>query len=200
MIDTCKGPGKAKGEKCGRRAVALGYCTTHRAQMREAGDDETALRPILGPHGRKYEDAVRLELRNTSQEVMNSLSALGLRVPPLDKRETRTANRGARYLVSAFAAGGAKFKASHDPSKVAVTNGLPKRGEAHSCRLDLRHVPAEEAAKLMTLGRLIPTAYEGDRNLALRAARYLFQAYHEGGVRFLASHAPKDLTAPRQSA
>lgn len=194
MTDTCKGPGKAKGEKCGRRAVALGYCTTHRAQMREAGDNEKALRPILGPHGRKYEDAVRLELRNTSVHVMTTLAALGTAVPPTDKRETQYANRGARYLVSAFAAGGAKFKKSHDPVWMTPTNGLPKRGEAHSCRLDLRHVPRGEAAALEALGALIPPAYEGDKNLALRAARYLFQAFHNGGVRFLASHAPKELT------
>lgn len=200
MTDTCKGPGQAKGEKCPRKAVAHGWCNSHRYQIRQAGGDESAVKPLLGPHGRKYEDAVRLELRNVHPEVVATFAALGERVPPTDKREKELGHRGARYLVAAFAAGGAKLKASHHPAKVAVTNTLPPRGAAHSRRVDLRHVPKAEADALATLGALIPPAYEGDKNLALRGCRYLIQAFHEGGVRFLASHAPKDLTPARQSA
>lgn len=199
-IETCPGPGPMKGEKCGRPIAAGEHCVSHRQQLRAADFDESALRPLLGPHGKRYEDAVRLELRNVPPEVIATLAALGEKVPPTDKRQEVPAYRGARYLVTAYAQGGAKFYASHDPAKAKISAPLAQYGKAIAGRVDLRKVPRHEAEALEALGAKILPARKLDQNLALRGVRWLVQAYHDGGLRLLSSHMPKDLTPPRQSA
>lgn len=189
---TCRGPSDVKGQQCGRKVVAHGLCSSHCHQRRQAGGDESALRPIRGPHGQVYgEGSIRLELRNMAPEVVATLAELGAKVPPTDKREEVAANRGARYLAKAWAEGGAKFYAAHAPGRAVRPPGIQKRGESHKGRVDLRHVPEAHAKALEALGDTLEPLHQRDANLPLRGMRHLIQAYHEGGLRLLASHAPK---------
>lgn len=186
----CKGPGNTKGETCGRPVRRKGLCSSHVSQLPKGGT-EPVLRPLLGPHGKKFHDASRLELRNMSPAVVATLQALGARLPATDKRETDTANRAARHLVRAYLEGGAKFKASHDPDKVAPTFAAAKAGTGDKGRVDLRHVVGAEVEAMRTLGAKVGADDKRAANLPLRGTRYLLQAYATGGVRLLASHAPK---------
>jgi len=151
-----------------------------------------ALKPLLGPHGRRYDDgAVRLEVRNVTPEAEKMLADLGSRVPLVDKRESNPVNRGARHLVTAHTANGLKFKAAWAPRLIdGPTLPTYERGEAPVSRVDLRHVPKEEHDALVTLGSLVEPVNAKDTNAALRGLRYLIHAYEHGGLRLLGEWNP----------
>lgn len=187
----CPGPGKAPGETCGRPVVSNDLCHNHSRHYREGSYSLDALRPLCGPHGRKFEPgAVRLEVRNVPGLVMEALQVLGEKLPPTDKREVDPRNRAARHLASALAAGAVKFKAVWDPSRKPMPLPVYEYGKAPSGRVDLRHVNEAERKALEALGASVLPHVVGYANHALRGIRYLLHAYANDGVRLIGDFAP----------
>lgn len=186
----CPGPGH-NGETCGRPVVSNDLCHNHSRHYREGGYSLEALKPLCGPHGRKFEaGAVRLEVRNVPGIVMEALELLGEKLPPTDKREVDPRNRAARHLAAALAAGAVKFKAAWDPVKKPMPLPVYEYGKAPTGRVDLRHVPEAERKALEALGARVTPPFEGHTNTALRGIRYLIHAYANDGLRLLGDFAP----------
>lgn len=180
----CEGPGK-DGTACDKRVRSGVLCPGHTWQLKTHG----VLKPLLGPGGQKYVNAVKLEIRNLPKEHAFTLFKEGAKMPPRDARDTSFEGRTARWLVTAFTEGGAKFLKSHRPKKTATAP--PARVSSSDATAVCIMADAKEREALEALGALLPPAHKRDNLLAARGLRYLLRAYHEGGLRILASHAKK---------
>jgi hypothetical protein len=180
---TCEGPGH-DGKACDKTVRSGVLCPGHTWQKKTHG----VLKPLLGPGGQKYVNAVKLEIRNLPKEHAFTLFKEGAKMPPRDARDTSFEGRTARWLVTAFTDGGAKLLKSHRPEKTLPLLARVPSAEAEALCI---MADAKEREALEALGALIPPAHKRDNLLAARGLRHLLRAYHEGGLRILASHAKK---------
>lgn len=179
---SCEGPGH-NGKACDRVARSGTLCPGHAWQKKTHG----VLKPLLGPGGQKYVNAVKLEIRNLPPEMAVSLWRLGTTLPATDERESKVQNRAIRHLVTAWAEGRARLKASHHTDKATAP---PAKRMGHVAMVCIA-VDTKEANALKCLGHALPLSHRRDLRPEMRGVRWLIQAYHEGGLRILAHHAKK---------
>jgi hypothetical protein len=113
----CKAHEKSKAwgdaKPCEKPARAHGLCNGHLAQLNRRGDNEAALTPLLGKHGKKPVKDVVLRAR-VSEDVGKKVKALGL----LANAERRGAvHRGTKTLAEAFHSGALVWAPGKDPAQ-----------------------------------------------------------------------------------
>jgi len=116
---TCEAHQKSKtwgdAKPCSKGMRARGLCNSHLAQLGRRGDNEAALTPLLGKHGKKPAHDVVLRAR-VGAGVGKKVEALGF----LSNSSKRGAvHRGTKTLAEAFASGALVWAPGKDPARRA---------------------------------------------------------------------------------
>lgn len=114
---TCRGPGREGKKRCGREVRCKGLCTTHYYQWRQGGQQDSALRPIAGPAGKRVENPQYLMLTGIDADSMDALTALGEKVAPTDPRQVSAPLRALRHFTRAVVAGEVEFTGPYKLAK-----------------------------------------------------------------------------------